>query len=159
MTTVACTVSSPSESTKPLGALLILLAVLVLGALALPHLLHPPASNVSAGEMRAIAAAANAAAAEIVYHNHATDRHGVDAELVRRCVEKGPILQIWQKANGSDRYHCLVRLPDGRIGDQLVQLSEDGRWHEITAFRRAEATLQQVEETLRREAVKLWSLP
>jgi putative hemolysin len=159
MTAVACTYSRPSGSAKPLGALLILIAVLVIGALTVPRLLQPPTGRITAGEIRAIVAAANATAAQVVYHKHATDRHGVDAELVRRCVEQGPILQIWQKTNGSDRYHCLVKLPDGRIGDQLVQLSDDGAWHEITAFKRAEATLQQVEETLRREAVKLWALP
>jgi hypothetical protein len=159
MTTVACTYSSPRGAANPLGALLILFAVLVIGALTLPRLLQPPTGRISSGEIRAIVSAANATAAEVVYHHHATDRHGVDAELVRRCVEQGPLLQIWQKANGSERFHCLVRLPDGGIGDMLAQLSDDGTWHEITAFRRAEATLQQVEETLRREAAKLWALP
>lgn len=90
-----------------------------------------------------------------VYHSHAVVRHGTDAELVRKCLEdQGPVQQ-WQKLD-STRYHKLCILPDGRIGDQIVQLDDNGVWHEITSFVRQESTLDDVVRALAKEAVKVW---
>lgn len=90
-----------------------------------------------------------------VYHQHAIVRHGTDAELVRKCLEDNGPVQQWRK-NDSSRYHKLCILPDGRIGDQIVQLDDDGVWHEITSFVRQESSLDDVVRALAREAVKVW---
>ena len=90
-----------------------------------------------------------------VYHQHAVVRHGTDAELVRKCLEDNGPVQQWRKLDSS-RYHKLCVLPDGRIGDQIVQLDDDGIWHEITSFVRQESTLDDVVRALSREAIKVW---
>lgn len=93
--------------------------------------------------------------AVIQLNNHAIRRHGADAQAVRQCANDSNLLQVWQK-NGSDRYHCLFKMPDGRIGDMLVQLDEQGYWHEISSFPRYEQTLGEVEKSLGREATMIY---
>ena len=89
-----------------------------------------------------------------IYHDHAL-KHGVEAEIVRNCQQHGPVLQIWLKYD-SERYHCLYRMPDGRIGDQITQLDVKGLWHEITSFARYENNLSSVEESLAKEAQQIF---
>lgn len=90
-----------------------------------------------------------------VYHSHAVVRHGTDAEIVRKCLEDNGPVQQWKKYD-STRYHRLCVLPDGRIGDQIVQLDDDGVWHEITSFIRQESSMEDVMRVLAKEAVKVW---
>lgn len=90
-----------------------------------------------------------------VYHDHAVTRHGADAELVRKCLEDNGPVQQWKKFD-STRYHKLCILPDGRIGDQIVQLDDNGIWHEITSFIRQESNLEDVMRVLAKEAVKVF---
>ncbi len=92
-----------------------------------------------------------------VYHDHATTKHGPDAEAVRKCLlDTGPV-SIWEKRN-SMRNHLLCILPDGRIGDQLVQLDDNGVWHEITSFIRDESSMRDVMRALKEEAKLVWEL-
>ena len=80
----------------------------------------------------------------VVYHGHATQRHGAEAEAVRFCQQNNAPAVILKKED-SDRYHCLFVMPDSRIGDMIVQFDPlNGQWHEITSFIRAENDLDAV---------------
>lgn len=94
---------------------------------------------------------------QVIYHDHATTKHGADAEAVRKCLEDPKNrIEIWEKLNNSDRAHSLCILPDGRIGDMVTQLI-DGEWHEASSFIRFEKTLQEVEMALGKEARMVWT--
>lgn len=60
-----------------------------------------------------------------------------EANLIRECYNNGNLLQRWVRidpAAGLQRDHCLVQLPDGKVGDRIVQFCKNVGWLEITAF-------------------------
>lgn len=87
-------------------------------------------------------------AAPVIYGSHAVAKHGLDAELVRECLEKNPPSAIWRKPDG--RILLLCQLPDGRWGVQIRVWDESGAWREITSFiKNKMKSLEQVERWLR----------
>jgi hypothetical protein len=63
---------------------------------------------------------------------HAVIKHGADALKVQQaCNSKNPE-QIWQQSDMV--YHCLYDLDNGKTGDQVVLLDEEGNVIEKTSF-------------------------
>ena len=83
--------------------------------------------------------------AMLVTCTHAVIKHGIDAELVRKCMdEQGPFAK-WVKLDG--RVIWLCQLPDGRYG---IQIRDPWEQREITSFPKDKMTrLDQVEQWLR----------
>jgi hypothetical protein len=81
--------------------------------------------------------------AVIIYGQHATARHGQDADLVRQCMEDQGPTAIWVMPDG--RVENVCKLADGRWGIMVT----DG-FHEVTSFIKSKMTrLSQVEQYLR----------
>ena len=68
------------------------------------------------------------ALAAIVYGTHALERHGTDAEAVRRCIENGGTLETWTNPQ-TWRQADICRLPDGRFGIMISRFER-----EVTSF-------------------------
>ena len=90
------------------------------------------------------------AAIVVVVHAHAVQRHGMDAEAIRKCLnDKGPY-QVW-KAMGEDTFYRICQLDDMRWGLQAIVKVGDV-WHEKTAFIRSDGTWKALTEYLQRIA-------
>lgn len=76
--------------------------------------------------------------AAILYGTHAVERHGTDAELVRRCVENGGTLETWTNPQ-TWRQADICRLPDGRFGIMISRFER-----EVTSF--AKDKLRRLEQ-------------
>lgn len=91
-------------------------------------------------------------AAAVVVHAHAVERHGAEAEAVRKCLEnKGPY-QLW-RSRDSNTFYRLCELDDGRWGLQAI-LKEGNVWHEKTAFIRGDGSWKALMEYLQRFATR-----
>jgi hypothetical protein len=83
-----------------------------------------------------------------VYSEHATAKHGDDADAVRQCLRDYDPLQVWVKMTDG-RMFQVCQLQDGRFGIQIC----DGT-HECTSFifrasKGLRVKLSQVEQYLR----------
>lgn len=70
--------------------------------------------------------------------DHATDRHGADAQLTRQCLERSGPASMWQ-ANDDDSIRFLTcQLDDGRWCIQIAQvwpsINQGVDYRERTAF-------------------------
>ena len=65
-----------------------------------------------------------------------------EAGMIRECA-KNPanLLQIWINKSG-ERLNCLVQLPDGRVGDHVIQGCRRG-WLEVTNYIIAGGSLEE----------------
>jgi len=71
----------------------------------------------------------------VIYHSHATNKHGKDAEQVRECLNKnGPYMVLKHKFDPT--YYLICQIDKGTFGFQAV----DESGHEKTAFIREEDT-------------------
>lgn len=97
-----------------------------------------------------LAAALLVAAITVIVHAHAVQRHGTDAENIRKCLnDKGPY-QVW-KAMGEDTFYRICQLDDSRWGLQAI-LKVGEVWHEKTAFIPKDGTWKALTEYLQRFA-------
>jgi hypothetical protein len=49
-----------------------------------------------------------------------------ETALIRQCAQDPKnLLQVWINSTGQ-RLNCIVRLPDGRVGDQVIQNCKRG---------------------------------
>lgn len=60
---------------------------------------------------------------------HAVEKHGIEAELVRACLDAHGPIQQWKQPNG--RIVSVCQLPDGRYG---LSIDDKERGVNITAF-------------------------
>ena len=80
---------------------------------------------------------------------HAIEKHGDDARTVRQCMnDQGPFA-VWLQRDGCS--HNLVKLPDGRTGDQIQIKGEDGRVHEVTSLIPRKGILEKIENNWRQQ--------
>jgi hypothetical protein len=71
------------------------------------------------------------AAMGIICCEHATKKHGGDADLVRKCMEqKGP-MQVWKKPDG--RFANVCQISDKVFGIMITDKAGKGA-HEITSY-------------------------
>jgi len=67
----------------------------------------------------------------IICCEHATTKHGSDADLVRQCMEeKGP-MQVWKQPNG--RFANICQVSDNVFGIMITDKTGQGA-HEITSY-------------------------
>lgn len=72
----------------------------------------------------------------IICCEHATKKHGSDADLVRQCMEeKGP-MQVWKKPDGRFANVCQIseRVFGIMITDKLVTNKMGKNVHEVTSY-------------------------
>lgn len=97
-------------------------------------------------------AAAILLAAVIIVQAHAVQRHGADAEAIRKCLDnKGP-QQLWRARDGATFYR-LCQLDDGRWGLQSI-VKEGEVWYEKTAFIRGDGSWKALMDYLQRFATR-----
>lgn len=79
--------------------------------------------------------------------SHATERHGTDAQSVRDCIEQQGYMQVWWNADNEHRIEvCQV---DEHTWGLRVLKRISGKWQEITAFVRHQATtIEEVDQYL-----------
>lgn len=64
-----------------------------------------------------------------------------EASMIRQCFMDGKINQVWINSS-LERLNCLVDLPDGTVGDRVLQWScKRLAWIEITAYQLGDGTL------------------
>jgi hypothetical protein len=58
-----------------------------------------------------------------------------EAAVIRACAkDPANLMQVWLNSSG-DRLNCLIRLPDGRIGTEVIQFScRKLQWLEISSY-------------------------
>jgi hypothetical protein len=99
-----------------------------------------------------------AAFAVVVISDHATNRHGADANRIRRCLEQNGPLQIWR---AGDVFYRICLLEDERYGIQAIR--KGGKlsdvYHEITAFVKGRGTLPELLKYLVRLKAEQWEDP
>lgn len=64
----------------------------------------------------------------ITLSDHAVERHGADALLVRQCMNDRPPIETWFHPS-TGRQASICQIDDGRFG---IQIEEAGR--EVTSF-------------------------
>lgn len=75
--------------------------------------------------------AAILAATAVIVGQHATAKHGDEAESIRKCLSNNGPYQVWRDRTG-DLYK-LCKLADGRWGAQII--AKDGaEYYEKTAY-------------------------
>jgi hypothetical protein len=96
-------------------------------------------------------------ATAVILSVHAFARHGEDAERVRACMDQDGYIQIWYNPL-LDRYLRVCEIRGGKFGIQVLQLDDDGIWHEITSFvKNRMKNLGQVERYLQNSgSFKVW---
>jgi hypothetical protein len=60
-----------------------------------------------------------------------------EAASIRAAYDAGCLAQRWVKldlASGLQRDHCLVELPDGKVGDRIGNFCKNAGWMEVTCF-------------------------
>lgn len=67
----------------------------------------------------------------VIAHIHATAKHGMDAVLIRKCLNENGPWQVWHAKDG--RFFFLCQIQDGRWGFQSARKS-GGVWDELTSF-------------------------
>lgn len=77
------------------------------------------------------------------YSQHATVKHGDDAEAVRQCMnERGPVAHLYSSTNG--RHYFVCQLDEALFGIS-VMVKDGMQWREITSFSKSKMhTLEQV---------------
>ena len=85
----------------------------------------------------------------VVYGSHAVIKHGIEAEQVRECINKGGGIQLWKNSDtGRQAEVCL--LPDGKFGVQVTRFKK-----EVTSFIKNKMTrIEQVENYLKNSGYK-----
>src|SRR5512146_2049149 len=78
------------------------------------------------------------------------DAHA-EAEAIRQCFRDNGVIQIWSNSSG-ERLNCLVQLPDGRIGDRVIQFCKKSGWIEITSYIIGDGSLAETIRVLRAKA-------
>lgn len=73
-------------------------------------------------------------------------------DLIRSCAaDPANLAQVWLNSSG-ERLNCLVNLPDGKIGNLVLQWCKKSGWIEITAYLIGDGTLKQAVQVLRAKA-------
>jgi hypothetical protein len=78
-----------------------------------------------------------------------------EAAAIRQAYDAGCLAQRWVKLDlksGLQRDHCLVTLPDGRIGDRIAQFCKRTGWLETTAFIIGDGSLAEAVAYLAKKA-------
>ena len=70
--------------------------------------------------------------AATVQVNHADQKHGAEAALVRACKQRNGVIQTWQKPDG--RLIDICSVAGGKYGLHIYALDDNGVAREITAF-------------------------
>jgi hypothetical protein len=96
--------------------------------------------------------------AAIILGVHAIERHGSDAVAIRKCMDDRGPFQKWLERDGCAT-HNLVKLDDGRVGDQITVKGEDGRTYEVTSYVPKCGILCQIENWLNQTkgAKRIWT--
>ena len=71
--------------------------------------------------------------AAVVLGAHAVMRHGDEALAIRKCMDNPGPFQVWLEKDGCVT-HNLVKLPTGKVGDQIQIKGQDGNQYEVTAY-------------------------
>jgi len=74
-----------------------------------------------------------------------------EADMIRQCFQDGHIQQIWLNSSG-ERLNCLVELPDGRTGNEVIQWCKRSGWIEVTAYFLGDGSLLQAVQVLKAKA-------
>ena len=71
---------------------------------------------------------------------------------IEQCFDPGNVLQIWINSSG-ERHNCLIKLPDGKVGDAVIQWScRQLQWIGVTAYFIGDAQLSTAIDVLRAKA-------
>jgi hypothetical protein len=71
-----------------------------------------------------------------------------EADQIRQCYGDGRLNQVWINSSG-ERFNCIVNLPDGRVGDRVMQWCKSSGWVEITAYLIGDGTLAEAVRVLK----------
>jgi hypothetical protein len=75
-----------------------------------------------------------------------------EAAMIRQCFndpQNWLARFTWLNSAGLQRDHILCQLPDGRVGDRVVQWCKNAGWKEVTAFIIGDGDLATAIRTLR----------
>lgn len=84
--------------------------------------------------------------------HHAVQRHGADAEAIRKCLDENGPFQVWRTLDG-ETFYRLCQLDDGRWGLQAIT-KEGSTWYEKTAFIRGDGSWKALTDYLQRFATR-----
>jgi hypothetical protein len=75
-----------------------------------------------------------------------------EASEITQCLKPENILQVWINSSG-ERLNCLVGLPDGTVGDAVLQYScRRMIWIGVVAYQIGDGSLKQAMDVLRAKA-------
>jgi hypothetical protein len=92
------------------------------------------------------------AAVVVVVQSHAVQRHGEEAEAIRKCLDNNGPFQIWRAFDG-ETFYRLCQLDDERWGLQAI-VKEGKTWVEKTAFVRGDGSWKALMNYLQRFATR-----
>lgn len=73
-------------------------------------------------------------------------------ETIRACAaDPANLSQVWLNSSG-ERLNCLVQLPDGTLGNYVLQFCKNSGWMEITAYLIGDGSLKQAISILKAKA-------
>jgi hypothetical protein len=96
-------------------------------------------------------------AGAVLLSSHATERHGLDAELIRQCIQRSGPAETWQRRDDANVHYWLCQIPDGRWCVSVVQFwpADGADYRERTSFCIGNGTYQKAIRYLSRFAERL----
>lgn len=107
--------------------------------------------------LAALLAVLAGAAGRILLSSHAVERHGIEAELIRQCIQQSGPAETWQRLDDPSVEYWLCQIPDGRWCVSVVQFwpAEGADYRERTAFCIRDGTYQKAIRYLEKWARRL----
>lgn len=93
----------------------------------------------------------------VVLSTHAVIRHGIEAEQIRKCLDKNGTYIVFQNIYDKDTFYKICRMDNGKFGLQAVIKTAKGVF-EKTAFIRGTGTWQELVDYMKNIATR-YTLP